>query len=401
MDTGVDRPRDVPIKEFGRSSDTRDMLARAARQRRDYKLDDYLVIDIDAHHFENQSWGEIVEYIPDPVIKDIAGNFTTNGRVTPGIIQTSGWPSHQNVGGRIVHDPGLEESTDGEGAHRDVVLARRALDAIGIDIQVTFPTPMLSLGMHPELDVEIAVARGYNRWVTERVCGGDDRIRTSLFLPFNDPPACEALVEEFGETKGVVGFTCTSVRYKPVHHNSYMRLYAMLQERGLPLSFHAGPFWGGSEGFLRQLNRFVSAHALSFSLCNMVHMANWVMNGLNERFPKLKVVWIESGIAWLAFMTQRFDNEYLMRSSEAPALKRLPSEYMREMYYTTQPMERTNMELLEATMNAVDAKSQMLYASDWPHWDFDLPSTILDLPFLGDQAKRNILGLNAKRVFNL
>jgi hypothetical protein len=142
-------------------------------------------------------------------------------------------------------------------------------------------------------------------------------------------------------------------------------------------------------------------HAISFSLCNMVHLANWVMNGLPEKFPKLKVVWIESGVAWMAFMTQRFDNEYLMRSSEAPALKRLPSEYMREMFYTSQPMERTDMRLLEATMNAIDAKNSMLYASDWPHWDFDLPSTILDLPFLDDATKRNILGLNAKKVFDL
>jgi predicted TIM-barrel fold metal-dependent hydrolase len=103
----------------------------------------------------------------------------------------------------------------------------------------------------------------------------------------------------------------------------------------------------------------------------------------------------------MAFMTQRFDNEYLMRSSEAPALKRLPSEYMREMYYTTQPMERTNMELLEATFKSLNASSQLLYASDWPHWDFDLPSTITDLPFLSEQDKRNILGLNAQRIFTL
>ena len=52
-------------------------------------------------------------------------------------------------------------------------------------------------------------------------------------------------------------------------------------------------------------------------------------------------------------------------------------------------------------MKAVDAKTQMLYASDWPHWDFDLPSTILDLPFLDEVSKRNILGLNAKRLFRL
>jgi hypothetical protein len=42
-----------------------------------------------------------------------------------------------------------------------------------------------------------------------------------------------------------------------------------------------------------------------------------------------------------------------------------------------------------------------MFASDYPHWDFNLPSTIYDLPFLSDQARRQILGENARRVFNL
>ena len=45
----------------------------------------------------------------------------------------------------------------------------------------------------------------------------------------------------------------------------------------------------------------------------MVHLTNWIINGLPERFPKLKVIWIESGLAWLPFMMQRLDHEYLMR----------------------------------------------------------------------------------------
>jgi predicted TIM-barrel fold metal-dependent hydrolase len=90
-----------------------------------------------------------------------------------------------------------------------------------------------------------------------------------------------------------------------------------------------------------------------------------------------------------------------MRSCEAPLLKKLPSEYMRDMFYTSQPMERTNPKLLQATMEAFNAETQLLYASDWPHWDFDPPSAITTLPFLDEQAKRNILGLNAARIFNL
>ena len=59
------------------------------------------------------------------------------------------------------------------------------------------------------------------------------------------------------------------------------------------------------------------------------------------------------------------------------------------------------MKLLEATFHAMHADTQLLFASDWPHWDFDPPSAITTIPFLSQQDKRNILGLNAARVFNL
>jgi predicted TIM-barrel fold metal-dependent hydrolase len=134
----------------------------------------------------------------------------------------------------------------------------------------------------------------------------------------------------------------------------------------------------------------------------MVLMGNWIMNGIPERFPKLKTIWIESGLAWVPFLMQRFDNEYMMRSSEVPALKRLPSDYMRDMFYASQPMEMVNnAEALELTFKMINAESQLLYSSDYPHWDMDLPSTIFDLPFLSPQAKRAILGENARKLFKL
>ena len=51
-------------------------------------------------------------------------------------------------------------------------------------------------------------------------------------------------VEDFGDRKGVVGFMVTTPRYKPVHDNAYMKTYRALEERGLPLSFHAACNWG-------------------------------------------------------------------------------------------------------------------------------------------------------------
>ena len=57
--------------------------------------------------------------------------------------------------------------------------------------------------------------------------------------------------------------------------------------------------------------------------------------------------------------------------------------------------------MLEATFRMIKAETQLLYSSDYPHWDFDLPSTIYDLPFLSEDAKRNILGGNALRLFGM
>jgi len=74
---------------------------------------------------------------------------------------------------------------------------------------------------------------------------------------------------------------------------------------------------------------------------------------------------------------------------------------MRGFYYTSQPMEATNMRLLEATLEAIHAETQLLFSSDWPRWDFDVPGKIAGLPFLSEPAKRNILGETASKLFRL
>ena len=216
----------------------------------------------------------------------------------------------------------------------------------------------------------------------------------------HDPEACYKMVEEFGDRKGVRGFMVTAPHNIAVHDNAYMKTYAALEERGLPLAFHAATHWN-AEAFSR-MNRFISVHAIGFVFYNMVQMTNWIVNGLPERFPKLKILWLESGLAWLPFMMQRLDNEYMMRSNECPSLKMRPREYMRRMYYSCQPMEvPEDLSELELLFKMIDVENQLMYSSDYPHWDFDLPSVIYDLPFLSDQARRNILGLNACKVFGI
>ncbi len=392
---------DLPLSDFRRMAveefDTTKLLAHAAQQASERGYKNFPIVDIDSHHYETESLGEILEYMDDPIIQQLALSANQTGMRSVGMLP--GGVGYQDMGGRVMrYATRRMEKTSGD-KHRDITLSKRWMDAMGVDVAVMFPTPMLTLGLHPQIEVEVALARAYNRWLCERVLAQEPRLRSMLYLPFNDADACYRMVQEFGDKPGVCGFMVTAARHRPVHHNAYMKTYALLEEMGLPLGFHAGYNW--TEQSMQMMNKFISVHAIGFVFYNMVHLTNWIVNGLPERFPKLKVMWIESGLAWVPFMMQRLDNEYMMRSSEAPALKRKPSDYMREMYFSTQPMEITDMAALEQTFRMMKADTQVLYSSDYPHWDFDLPSTIYDLPFLDEQAKRNILGGNAVKVFNL
>jgi|GEM_PF-40498 hypothetical protein len=381
--------------------DTRRHLANAKEQARERRYDQFLIVDADAHHYEIESWPDIAKYIEDPVLRHRAlGGGQAGTRKGTHHSLMLGPALDQSNSGRLVRYPRRTlEQPDTSETPRDVTLIRREMESIGIDYQIVFPTPMLELGMHPDTRIEPALSWAYTRWMTEEIMPHEPRIKTMVYLPFNNPEASLRAIETFGDRPGVVGFMVTAARYRPVHDNVYAPIYRALEERGLPLGFHAA-IWA-QDRMLEGVNRFLSAHALGFVMHNLVHLTNLVINGIPERFPKLKLLFIESGLAWLPFIMQRLDNEYMMRSNEAPLLKKLPSEYIRECFFTTQPMETHNKKALELTFEMINAKSQLLFASDYPHWDFDLPSTIYDLPFLSEQDKRAILGGNAARLFGL
>src|SRR5438445_541137 len=289
MDLIADRGRRVSVEEINTSR----LLAHARKQAVQRKLDDIMIVDVDAHHYENEHFADILPFMENEVFKQLSQSTRTSTR-SPGTFtpQTIGY---QDMGGRVTRYPmrGTEQTDD----------------------------------------------------------------------------------------------------------NRYMKVYRAIEERGLVLSFHSGPNWG--EPIFKSCNRFLTAHALGFSWYNIVNLSNWVINGMGERFPKLPVVWIESGLAWVPFLMQKLDHEYMLRPSEAPLLKKKPSDYMRDMYYSSQAMEIQDYSAMECTFRMINAETQLLYSSDYPHWDFDLPSTIWDLRFLSEKAKHNILGGTAARLFKL
>jgi predicted TIM-barrel fold metal-dependent hydrolase len=133
----------------------------------------------------------------------------------------------------------------------------------------------------------------------------------------------------------------------------------------------------------------------------MAHVNSLVCEGVFEKYPKLKFVAIEGGIAWLPHLMWRMDKNYKGLRDLVPWLKRLPSEYIKEhIRLTTQPIEEpANSEHLNQILDMVDAGNTVMFSSDYPHWDFDNPK--MALRSIRKDLRQRILADNAIELYGL
>src|SRR5438445_209530 len=165
-------------------------------------------------------------------------------------------------------------------------------------------------------------------------------------------------------------------------------------DRRLPGSHLGG---GGVELF----PQFIQAHTCSHAFGQMRQLTSVIFEGIPERFPDLRIAFLEAGCGWAPYWMERMDDEYAKRAPEAPALKKKPSEYVRsgKIYFSCEADEW----LLGPAVKLV-GENQIVYASDFPHWDNSYPQSIdeiRDRGDLSDAQKRKILGDNARRLYGL
>ncbi len=128
-----------------------------------------------------------------------------------------------------------------------------------------------------------------------------------------------------------------------------------------------------------------------------------LVGGVFERFPRLRLAYLESGIGWVPYIMDRLDEEIEKRGAEeAPYLTMRPSEYIASsgrIFFGVECEEKTIPDTLRWGL-----ADTLLYASDYPHWDGDWPHTVSavrERDDLSDEVKRKMLHDNALRFYKL
>ena len=132
------------------------------------------------------------------------------------------------------------------------------------------------------------------------------------------------------------------------------------------------------------------------------HVISLVCEGTFEKFPDLRVVMLEGGFAWLPALMWRLDKNYRGLREEVPWLKRLPSEYIRtHLRSSTQPMEDPpNPQHLLQIIDMIGQDHFLMFATDYPHWDFDAPDRAVPSVIKGE-LREKIMWKNAAELYEL
>lgn len=308
--------------------------------------------------------------------------FEPYPKTAPRACRRDAWPSN---GGPPGSDLGL--------------IRDQYLDAYGIEYSIMGPLGITGQG---ELNGHLAagLATATNDWQRYVMTAADRRLRSAIVVPYEEPEASAREIERCARDPAFAQVFLLTRSSTPLGNPRFWPIYEAAERHDLPVGFHVFGAGGHPYAGAGWPTYYIEEGAGHSTSCQTV-VSSLVLEGVFERFPKLKVVMIEGGFAWLPSLSWRLDRLFDRMRAEVRHLRRRPSEYIREqIWLTTQPMEEPeSRQHLNETMSAV-GWDRLLFASDYPHWDFDDPFRAFPASVPRERA-REILSQNARSVFRL
>jgi predicted TIM-barrel fold metal-dependent hydrolase len=271
------------------------------------------------------------------------------------------------------------------------------LDLYGIEWGVMNPLSPTGQGEQND-ELSAAMAFAANEDQLERWNRREPRLKASVVIPYEN---AEFSVQEIRKRAGDRRFAHVlflSRTSELLGKRRYWPIFEAAIEAGLPVGVHVFGSSGrpmSNTGWPSFYIEEITEHSASLQ----ASVASLIVEGVFERYPELKIVLIEAGLAWIPALGWRLDQTWKRLKDEVPHLRKAPSEYLREHFWvSTQPMEEA-----EEPEHVIDVMNwigwdKILFASDYPHWDFDDPFLALP-PSLSEERRNQIYSGNAKAVY--
>jgi predicted TIM-barrel fold metal-dependent hydrolase len=245
------------------------------------------IIDADGHVNDRPCMDEISQYMP-------AGN------------RTQVFPAFDHIHFHFL-EGGEKRSRTGTVGPKEWL---NFLDEVGIDWTVVYPTAGLAVGRIIAEDWAIAACRAYNNWLYEKFTSVSPRIKGMALIPIQDADAACAELRRAMKELGMAGAMLPSNGEGIKGHfgsKIYWPIYAEAERLNAPLAIHVGALHHLG---MDSIGVYYPVHALGHPFGIMAQAAAMLSYGVFDRFPKLRVGFLEGGATWVPFFMDRLDRSY-------------------------------------------------------------------------------------------
>ncbi len=275
------------------------------------------------------------------------------------------------------------------------------MDAEGIDVQVLYGGLVLGVAGYEDAGFALDVCRAYDDWLLAKVCGhAPDRLKGVAVVPIQD---VDRAVDEAARASGMGAVAVTIppvVGDRNLDDETLLPFFEACSSLSLAVAVHSAPGMNLPLPGAERFDNYAMVHALSFPVDQLVALTALALGGVLDRFPALRVAFLESGVGWVPYFVHRLHEHH----------EKLPHLLGAEVSDPRALLERGqcyfSFEAEEPLLHEYVAHlgdESLVYASDYPHWDSDFPGTVdaVRASGLPDESLARALGGNALRLYGL
>jgi uncharacterized protein len=278
------------------------------------------------------------------------------------------------------------------------------MDEENISLQVLYPTLFLAYPLSCNPAYVTAMCYAYNRWLGD-ILSGHDRLKWVGVVNLDEIPAAVRQVKEAKKLGAVGMMILGTAGDRLLDDPTLLPFYEAVAEADLPLAVHVG--WA-CPAINNLYTHIYPSGVIAFSMPVLMGLVSMMSGGIFDRFPKLRVVYLEAGSLWVHFILERLHHRFHhsgknlanVVSRTAPIQKVEPMEYIKNgnLYFSAEVEDA----LLPQVLDLV-GDGQILFGSDMPHGDREryAEKMLRDRTDISEPAKGKILESNPAIFYRL